>query len=517
MRLICMALLAGTTAACSGGGTSTPAPVPTPTPTPTPTLEVTLTPSATSQIAAETNFGANFTLNASFSGTSSDPVIPDVQFDPAVLMQDGPVVQTGNVFAYKFKTLTGLQPKRYSSTISFRLCRETACTTVYPGSSKSFVYALNVDLLDWTTLQRNASHDGYVHAAFDPAVFAKSWEWAPASTTGIQPVAAKKGFVFVTRKTSNSETVVHALDGASGTERWQFSLGNVHSASGPALVGNRLAVSSMFTSSGNNQIKILDSDKGIFASNLLFAAQWSDFAQPTGVGNELYMAAGYYGNVVYSYDLAALGDRWNVNGSGGHTWDGETLAIDDKYVYYYSGNLDVFDRASGALVKSITDPSWVWNGYSYFGSPIVSSPNNVIAYSGTRVPSYNLSLPLTSFDIAAGAVRWRSARSYSNLPAVAKGVLYAGSNSNSQLDALNEQTGAVLWSWPLPAGETFVGNVLVTDSLLFFSTTAKTYAIALDGAHDVKWSTPVSGWLAITPDAKLVVTSSNKITSYSLQ
>lgn len=514
--LVALAIMAGTVSACSDDSSSgTP-----------PTLEVTLAPSATSQTAPERDTATGFTLSATYTGATSEPVVPDLSYDKALLALDGAIAQDGKTITAKFKTLAGLAAKDYSSTVGLRLCKEAGCTTVYPGSTKSFTYSLSVALNDWTTLQRNAAHDGYVHATFDPAAFTKAWEWAPAGSSRFTEIAARKGSIFVTRTGGNNsfqpETTIHALDSSNGTERWVFNAGNIYSASGPALSGDYLAISTMISSSGENQIKVLNPDTGQFRTNLIFGAQWSRFAQPTPAGNELYIASGYYGNVVYSYDLSIGGDRWKANGNRGNTWDGETPAVDDRYVYYYSGSLDVFDRATGSRVKSIVDPNWTWNGYSYLGGPMLGSNNHVIAYSGNGMGTYSVSFPLVDYDIAAGAVRWRSTRSYSILPAVAAGVVYAASNSQGQLDAISEATGAPQWSWMLPNGETFVGNIIVTDTLVFVSTTAKVYAIALDGTHEVKWSAPTPGSLAITPDAKLIVSpvtigNGGKLTSYSLR
>ncbi len=429
------------------------------------------------------------------------------------------MAQNGNVFTYKLKTVAGLQPKAYASSVGFRLCREVACTTVYPGSSKSFVYSLNVDLLDWTTLQRNAAHNGYVHAAFDPAVFVKKWVWSQDAAVAFEPVVARKGSVFVTVKQSTGRPVVHEIEGTNGLPGWATSPGDIRNASAPVLVGNYLAVNSISSDLSTKRTSILDAVTGGFLKEFRFASQVDYLSQPAGIGNELYFAAGAIRNVLYGYNVSPFQERWIAGGSDYQARDGESPAIDDKYVYYYSDSLEVFDRASGSLVKRIADMRNFAHPYGYYFSPILGSTNNVIAASGSR-SNASVSIPLNNFDVAAGTIRWRSARNYSNVPALAKGVLYAPSNENHQLDALSELTGTVLWSWSPPTPqETFIGNVIVTDTLLFVSTTAKTYAIALDGAHDVKWSAPEVGQLAIIPDGKLVIVpeKGTKITAYTLQ
>lgn len=509
--------------ACSGGGGG--GGTPTPTPTPVPTLNVVLTPSTTSPTASDADSVTSFTVLADFTGTTSDPIFPQFTYDTALFALDGEIVRAGNRYTAKFKSLGGLAANTNNGKISFRLCRDSGCSVSYPGSNQEFTYSFDVKIADWTTRQRNAAHDGYVHATFDPATFAKAWEFAPAAAVAYDPVAARAGTVFLTQRRNDGSHMALALNSATGAERWHYSLGNVSDASGPALAGDQVLFSTMFTSSGNNPTVTLNATTGLFLRNFISAAQWSTFAQPTPFGDAAYIASGYYGNVVYGFDLANGVSLWQANGSGGKTWDGEAPAVDSRYVYYYSGNLDVIDRVTGALVKSIADPFWMWNGYSYGGTPMLGSNNHVIAYSGNGMGTYSsISFPLVDYDVEAGKYRWRTASGYSGTPAVAKGVIYAASNQTSQFDAIDEQTGKVLWSWPLPVGERFAGNVVVTDTLVFVSTDIGVYAIDLAGTHQTKWGVSTPGWLAITPEARLIVVPFNtsptlpaKVTAWSLR
>ncbi|MBB4837645.1 hypothetical protein HNP52_000696 [Sphingomonas kyeonggiensis] len=513
-----MLLLAG----CSGGGGGTGGSVSTPTPTPVPTLAVTLDKAAQSQSAIESDSRASFSFVATYSGTASTAIYPRISFDDKLLSQDGDIVQSGKSYTVSLKSLAGLSAESRSGDVTFRLCRDTACAEVYPGSTQTFRYTLDVKLNDWEMFQRSAGHTAYVHASFDPAKFAKLWDKSFADAGSFRPVSTKGGTIFLTRKAS-AGTSVYALDSATGAQRWAYDLGPISDGSGPTVSGDQLQVVTMFTSSGENRIVTLTAANGQFVRNMLFASQWSVFAQPTAVGRELYLASGYYGNVVYSYNLDNGVTRWTANGVSGKVWDGATPAADDQYVYYYSGSLDVYRRSDGALVKSIADPFWVWNGYSYAGGPILGARKNAIAYSGTGMGIYPISFPLVSYDIEGGKIAWRTAGTYSNAPALAKGVLFAASNPRGQLDAIGEDDGVVRWSWPVPAGETFLGNILVTDNLVLFSTSAKVYAVSLD-THATVWSAPTPGTLAIGAEGRLIVTPiingtapGGTITAYSLR
>lgn len=504
--------------ACGGDSTgSSPVTLPT-----TPTLAVTLAPSARSQTVSEADTTTSFTVQASYTGNTANPIFPRIDYDTKLFSLDGDIVQSGNSYIAKLKSRADVPFNTSASTITFRLCQDNTCGRVYPGSTQSFDFTINVKLEDWVTRQRNAAHNGYVRAKFDPAKFVKAWEYAPSSATKFDPVAARQGSVFVTQLNSDGSSSTLALDGLTGVERWRYNLGNVSDASGPSLAGDQLLISMMFSSSGNNPTTIINATTGQFFRNVISAAQWSDFAQPTPFEDQMYIASGYYGNVVYAFDLKAATSLWQTSGSAGRTWDGQAPAVDSRYVYYYSGNLDVIDRLTGVVVKSITDPFWQWNGYSYGGTPMIGSDNHVIAYSGNGMGTYPVSFPLVNYDIQAGTYRWRTVNGYNVTPAVAKRVIYAASSQMLEFDAIDEDTGKVLWAWPLPAGEQFVGNVVVTDTLVFVSTNKSIYAIDLDGTHQTKWSAATPGWMAITPDAKLIVApfvgqQQPKITAYSLQ
>ncbi|PKP92556.1 MAG: hypothetical protein CVT77_08445 [Alphaproteobacteria bacterium HGW-Alphaproteobacteria-16] len=514
MRIILSLCGLSLLAACSGGSDSGNV-----APPPTPTLAVTLDRTAQTQVASEADSQTSFSFVATYSGSSDRPVLPKLNFDTTVLAQDGDIVRSGNSFQVKLKSLDKLSATTRSGDVTFRLCLDDGCAQVYPGSTQTFRYTLDVKLLDWVTFQRTASHTAYINASFDPARFSKAWDKSFSRATTLKPVATKGEQVFVTWAGATGQGVV-ALDSATGADRWTYDFGPIYSTSGPSVTGDQLQVVTM-SSSSDNRIVTIDTGNGQFVRNMLFASQWSIFAQPTAMDRELFLASGYYGNTVYSYDLDNGTKRWEVQGSAGKVWDGATVAADSQYVYYYSGALDVFRRSDGVRVKSIDDPHWVWNGYTYAGGPILGSRANAITYSGTGMGVYDISFPLVSFDIAGERVAWRTAGTYSTAPALGNGLLFAASNPSGRLDAIGEDDGVIRWSWPLPAGETFVGNVLVTNNLVFFSTNAKVYAVSLTAPYATVWSAATPGHLALTQDAKLVVTpvsgTGAVITAYALR
>jgi outer membrane protein assembly factor BamB len=74
------------------------------------------------------------------------------------------------------------------------------------------------------------------------------------------------------------------------------------------------------------------------------------------------------------------------------------------------------------------------------------------------------------------------------------------------LDAIDEATGQVLWSWAPTGNEdtTFHRNIVVTRNILFVSTDKSVYALDLATKTPV-WSYPQPGMLAISADRTLYI------------
>jgi outer membrane protein assembly factor BamB len=74
------------------------------------------------------------------------------------------------------------------------------------------------------------------------------------------------------------------------------------------------------------------------------------------------------------------------------------------------------------------------------------------------------------------------------------------------LDAIDEATGKVLWSW-IPSGTdstSFHRNIVVTDNLLFVGTDKAVFALDLATKAPV-WSYPKPGMLAISAGRTLYI------------
>jgi len=362
---------------------------------------------------------------------------------------------------------------------------------------------------DWQTFQGNPAHNGYVPATLNPSCFARVWEWKrePGGGLGfINSVATEAGKVFVTDDVYSSNAYLYALNEQDGSLAFRHDFGNVPALNPPAVLNGMVYTAT--TGHAQTMLRAFRASDGGLVFSSPFDTQWNHLLAPTASGTRVFTNGGHYGGSVYAFDANNGSPFWTR--TAGHD-DMSTPAVDDKYVYHYSGiGLEVYGVSDGVSVAAIPDLS-ADQEYSYHGAPILGSTDNIIAFSGgafsgraaASVEQYG-SRWLVNFSLQNVAIRWRSQYSYLTQPAVAKGVVYAG-RSGPVLDALSEATGEILWSWPAPSIEgEFHRNIVVTDNLLFASTNSAVHAIDLQTRRPV-WSYPAPGMLAISARKMLYI------------
>lgn len=369
-------------------------------------------------------------------------------------------------------------------------------------------------LSDWQTHQGSAAHRGYVPLTLDASRFALAWQWQrdpPADPIGgINALVTSAGKVFVSHDVYFGDGVLYALDESTGAQVWRASFGQVPAMGPPAVAAGRVFVPT--TGHEYTAVWSFDAGNGRFLQKSEFEAQWPNAQAPTVYGSQVFVGGGYYGGMTYAFDTASGARLWVADTPG--IWDQFTPAVDSAYVYHYSGSgLAVIDRAAGSVLATIADPFGNTNT-SYHGAPLIGSRGNVIAYSGGTYSGRASSSTepveprvLSSFDLAGRRIAWRSQNTYMTAPALARGVVYVGSNRSPALHGLDEATGQVIWSWTVPgnlANEGFHRNVVVTDNLVFASSSSAVYAIDI-ATRQAVWSYPRPGMLALSADATLLI------------
>ena len=502
----CTAALSITLAACGGGG-GAPAPV-----TPTLSVQLALTDAAPQMV--DGGAGADLTVTASYTGSSSLAIVPVFQFDQAQFAQQGAIdASVPGKFVLRLRSMPGLAVGSYPGQVSVKLCQDSACAAIYPGSSQGTSYTLKVALADWGTFQRNSAHNAYLHITLDPARFSKLWTWTrpagdPEPVGGINTVATGNGMVYVSKDIYSGQADIFALRESDGSQAWHYEAGPM-SSEGPPAFANGTVYFAKTTNSEASGIVALDAATGHYKFNMPYTSQWTAYLAPTIIGNSVLHTYSSVSN--YSTLDGTL--LWNAPAAA---YDVTTPAADADYVYQYGtangGTLSVFNRITGNTVATINDPFFPGSsGYSEFAAPMLGSAHNVIAFSGGGFSGFAASNSeqyeqrvLVNYDVDKKAVAWRTAGSYLTHPALGNGVVYAA--KPKQLDAISETDGHVAWSWSLPStDDSFHRNVLVTDNLVFVSSERAVYAIDLK-THQAVWQYPKGGNLAISGGGVLYIT-----------
>lgn len=526
IRLWSAALAAAVVGGCSGGGS---APTPTPTPSPTPTvaaLPVTLSATSTN-VSVDEGQGASFAFTASYTGTSSTPIVADVQMGSRRIELNGTPVASGTSFNVPLR-LAPLPPGGTSAnTVTFRLCTSSACSTVYPGSTQTFTVNLDVRMKDWATFQRDAGHTGYVAANYTASEFgtASAWSISSASPNSPSEIAARRGRVFFNLRESTGNLVTRAVNSVSGAALWSYDHGrNYNHFSGPSYSNGRVVSMVMNTPSTSVPMQIINADSGAALGVASYGSQFSNGGVPTPVGDNLYFQAGYFGDVVYAANAASGGQLWardTMQPLEGNVSEGESVAVDENHVYFFSGgNLFALNRNSGTIAYKIRNPYFRGFGLGfrgvYRGAPILGRNGRIITFVNDRIPQY--ADALIAFSLSSATPLWRSAATYLGQPALRDDTLFAIRADGRTIDMINMIDGTVSGSIDLGSSRgSLVSNIVVTGSHLFVASDTATYAIDLQqSTYPVVWTAAQGGTLAITPDSMLVISASNGVYAYKL-
>jgi outer membrane protein assembly factor BamB len=497
-----------------------PPPPPPPPPPPAPVVspsEITATVEAndTREISVQVDIG---TGSANLFGVvdSQQNFAPDV----AVLSQ------AGTVYSVKIRTLPISTPGTYFGTLNLFACNYTPCPDTSQTSTPAAVpYTLAVTpevllqpvpttsgLPEWETYQGNAAHTGYFPATLDATKFSKRWTWTSSGSSTLSALTTGSGKALLTSSGYFSSSSLIALNESDGTVAWQHDFGEVFTANPPATWGGRVFVAT----SGHEDTAMwgFDLTDGTLLFRTSFDSQWEHYLAPTVKDGYVYTDGGYYGGM-FSFKANSGSRRWFTALEQYELW---TPAVDDQYAYAYTGyNFVALNRATGEPYVKINNSSFNWRGYSLNISPVIVGDDSVLVADG--IFNYSNSSPnhLISYLPLAGTERWRVDGSFASNPVVAAGKAYVLNAASNRLEARDTLTGALLWTWVVPnAQESLpVGNLIVTDNLIFLCTSAATYAIDLT-THQPVWQTPTTGNLAISSNKVLYIVSSDHVDAYAL-
>jgi outer membrane protein assembly factor BamB len=453
-----------------------------------------------------------FTVTATTTATT--PLVINAIYDPnfysSVVASPG---TTAGAFSVTATTRSDLVIGARSSAIHFRACQEAACTNVYTGFGVSYTMSMTVTPSEWVTYQRNASHTGYVRATLDPAKFAKSWEVAGLSDPNREGgLIAVGGSAYV--------TVGHRLysfSEATGAQNWMYEPADAATFLGtPGYHNGRIYLpftlkSPTPTFTGDSTIRGIDAATGVPSStNAYFDSTGGgvNLNSPTFQGGAMYFLRGEFQRRAYRYALPGGTTAWDRQYVGDYN-AAQTPAVDDSQIYLYVVNgLVILDKATGDTLPGSAP---------YGGSTVGDQMSPVLTEGGHVVGrDYYDSNRLIALDRRTRTRAWTGRTGYEYQPVTAGNVIYAfHADNNATIDAISDTDGSVLWSIPVPKGETLgsypdspsIGpyeNMILTDNLLFYGTQKNIYAVDLTTRQTV-WSYPVRGQIVLSSGMVLYI------------
>ncbi len=465
--------------------------------------------------------------------------------DASGLFMQPVTVQANNngSFTARFALNPAVSAAAYTGNLTLNLCRDASCTQLQDVPSVMIPYTVNVmapstawpgnnlsDLSvwpavpEWSTVQGNAAHDGFVPVDVNPNRFTLRWK-IPGNnvystwSAGKQNLVTWNGMFFVTDSQYMRGGVVSAKREHDGSEVWQFKLDGIsYPVVNPAAVGNGV----VYFAAGHQDETYLYARKaadGTAVFRASMSSQWEDYYAPTvGPNGMIYLNAGTYGGLYgFSPDGNRLFFSYQAQVSN---W---TPAVTTTGVYAYTGGtLQLAEPLTGIASVEIGDPSYQNYIYDLGGAPVLGDAalGSVFgaSYSNSQLNGGAIGNTLTNFRTNTGTIAWQVHGVYPTTPAYRNGRVYIVNNSPLRLEVRSESDGTLQWSWtPEYAGEgNFVSEVLLTNTHGFVSTSYATHAIDLTSRRSV-WSYPAAGKLALSPNGVLFIHNQNDLVAVNLK
>jgi outer membrane protein assembly factor BamB len=425
-------------------------------------------------------------------------------------------------------TLNGLPtgaPGTYTGKVGLLVCNASQCSTSsdLPGSPVWIDFTITVTpvvslvpiptitgLPEWETYQGNPAHTGYVPVTLDESVFTSGWTWAsPFQYTSLSPVTTGSGLAVVSATGRFSPAYLVALNEADGTIAWQHDFGSIHHVNHPATSAGRVFVAT----SGHEETAMwsfeLATGQQVFRTP--FGAQWQTFLAPTFKDGAIYTNGGYYGGM-YAFKGSSGVQRWFAQLEQYDLW---SPAVDDTYAYAHTGYEWVaVNRSTGVQAFELPNSTFNWRGYALNIAPVIDAPGTIVVVDGVYDYSEQAANHLIRYSVSSRSELWRVDGRFASNPATANGHIYVLNQAPNGLDVYDAANGTKLWSWAAPEPVP-VGNVIVTNDLVFARTTTATYAVDIATRQHV-WSTPRTGALALSSNGVLYIVSPQSIDTYEL-
>lgn len=439
--------------------------------------------------------------------------------DPAILISP----RADGTFDVGLKTSKTAKVGVYAGNLTISVCSDPACVNQLAGAPFKIPYTIEVmspkgtltaqnysplstlaGAPNWETVQGNAQHTGFVPVTLVPSVFNERWRMT-ASAVGANlhqynPIATGGGQIYVSSSAAygSSGSELSAYRESDGRKVWTQSFGNLAypSVNAPAYANSKVYMAA--GQQGNGSMYAFDAASGKELFKSAMPGQFPTYLAPTLFNGSVYSNGGTFGGL-YSFSAdtgvrnfvttLAQQDRW-------------TPAVSLNGVYaYVGGALRVIDPATGLVRFSLGEQ--VSSGFSV-AVPVVGEDGFVFVKQ-------------LAFNTLAKTIAWTSDGVYGYNSAYGNRTLFAANSKTGELEARTDSTGALLWKWALPSDDgPFASDVLLTNNLVFVSSSTKTYAIDRV-SHATVWTYPLGGSLALSANGVLYIKAASVIQAINLK
>lgn len=312
----------------------------------------------------------------------------------------------------------------------------------------------------WNNFQGGATHTGAVAAKLDINNFNIRWTKSLVIDGHTQGVAAD-GFIFI-----NIRGVLQAFNTATGSVMWRVNL----PAPNPPVYADGI----VYVQAGgiNPALWAFKAEDGSLLFKSPIVGQFDSYITPTIVDGTVYLSGGNY-NGVYALDSKTGTRKWSWGENLYNPYNQFIPAVNAESVITYASQNDasgmhmmILDRKTGVLSYKISDPHFQSIGWNSSPAPVVSG-DSVVVVQVNRLAHFNLTTKTMDWDIQG---------SFRNQPLVKGDRIYVINNENS-VEVRNLISGALIDK--ITSTNSFYGELLVTDNLLFVRDYANTYAYDL--------------------------------------
>lgn len=197
-------------------------------------------------------------------------------------------------------------------------------------------------------------------------------------------------------------------------------------------------------------------------------------------------------NVLGGLD-ADYGDiHWQSEFTGDTNYT-SNLAINDQFIVTNQLNsINVFNLKYGEKIRSITTPAYA----PETGQQPAPVLDGNTAYATLKVNTNKWSGTLYAFDLTSGTIKWALRDQYKEYAStiyrsifLTNRTLLSFSYLLTSLNAINADTGKIMWNWQIPADEYQRYSpppVAATADTVFIALTKHVYGISL-ATHEVVW------------------------------